>query len=110
MLSTRVRLDYMPRFKGLNGGTLLQLGMTFRSERLDARLQIAAHSMSPGRSAFIARPGAGSFELFSAVYGKGSDIAIRVQWWMTRRLAVFAYHGSAPARADRVYLGLRGRL
>jgi len=110
LLSTKIRLDYMPPVGEVGDGTLLLVGMGVRTKRLDARLQIAAHSIPRGRSAFIARPGVGSFELFSAVYGKGSDVSIRVQLWVTERIALFGYHGSSPARRNRVYLGIRGRL
>jgi hypothetical protein len=100
------RIEHMPRIGRVGPGTLLSLVMEVATRRVEARVQLSAHALSPGRRAFVSRPGVGPFESLAPLYGDGSDLSVRlrVAAWEGARFVVF--YGSPWLEAARVYLGV----
>jgi hypothetical protein len=107
-LQCRARIDYLAPVAGKPGGTILLLGIGFKSARFDARVQAVGHSLPPGRAAYITRPGIGSFELFSGLYGTGSDLAVRLRCVLGYGVSAVLFNGSSTA-GTRAYLGIECR-
>jgi hypothetical protein len=101
-----MRVDYIPGMDGTGPAILLVLSTEVVTERVDWRLQLAVHELSPGRRAFIWRPGIGSFENFASLYSNGSDLA----WSIRVRLAgagrFVASYGSAWPDRNSLNLGI----
>ncbi len=104
----QMRLDYLPPLSGIDKGTVLLLGVGLSSSRVDARLQAVGHSLPRGRAAYITRPGVGTFELFSGLYGEGSDLSVRLRWRVGWGTSLVFFHGSSGA-GSRAYLGVECR-
>jgi hypothetical protein len=87
----------------LTAGSSVQLG----SWRIDVRF--SGFSLDPGVRGYISRPGVATFEHVSAVFGRGSDGAVRVRLavrpgWSISGLAVSGTRGE-----DRAYIALGAR-
>jgi hypothetical protein len=104
----RARLDYLFAGSGNPAGAALLLGIGLSSRRVDASVQAVGHSLPPGRAAYVTRPGVGSFELFSGLYGTGSDLSMRVRFALGGGVSIVVYNGSNGS-ATRVYLSLEMR-
>ena len=87
----------------------LSIVVTARADlgRLQATGQVAAYSLGKSQGLFISRPGIGNFEMFSSVYGRGSDIALRLCFKLTRALSLLVYHGEPWLKEQRTYLGIQ---
>ena len=107
-LCSSVRVDVLPGHVG-NRGVVIVLSTELVGERVDGRLQVAAHSLPPGRPAFLWRPGVGAYECFAPLYGDGSDVAFRGGFRLTGGARVLVFYGSSWSGAARVYLGLEYR-
>lgn len=105
-----VRLDYAPGREWRSGGLLLAITTRMLVGRLDARLQVSAYSFPSGRRGFISRPGVGAWEWFSIVYGRGSDVAVRIRLSVTEHVSLIGYYGEPWLNEGRVYIGARVRL
>lgn len=79
-------------------------------KRFETRWQTAAYSLGPGQGALITRPGVGSFESFSSVYGGGSDNAIRIRVRLSPDLLLTAYLGEPWQKQQRLYVGASATL
>ncbi len=102
---TAVRIDYLPRTNGAGQGVLVALSTEFATGRADARLSLSGHSLAAGRPAFVSRPGLGPCEWFGSVYGRGSDLAVRLRVRLTHTVRVLAFYGSSWRGAERLYVG-----
>jgi hypothetical protein len=108
VISHRLRLDYSTRWDGARG-VLVSAGSTLAARKLEARWQVSAYSIPQGSRAYVTRPGISSFEFFSAVYGGGSDVSVRLRWRLSQGLTIIVYHGAAWLKESRFYLGLEWR-
>lgn len=108
-LSHSVVVDYRPR--GRWGADGLSIIVTARADlgRLQASGQVAAYSLGQGQGVFIARPGIGNFEGVSSIYGRGSDVALRLRLQLTRGLSLLGYYGEPWLKDHRTYLGVQFR-
>ncbi|MCK5406342.1 MAG: hypothetical protein KAJ37_02755, partial [Candidatus Krumholzibacteria bacterium] len=106
-LSHTVVVDYRPRQRWRADG--LTIIVTARADlgRLRASGQVAAYSLAKGQGVFISRPGVGSFEGFSSIYGRGSDVALRFRLRLKEGLSLVGYYGEPWLKEHRTYLGVR---
>jgi len=102
-------LEYFP-VKGRADGALLTLATTARSGRLELSGRMSAYHIPKGRVGFISRPGVGTFEFFSSVYGRGSDLSIRARAEVSRAIRLEVYFGTPWGKEARAYAALRLRL
>lgn len=98
----RLRLDYLP---GGGDSMLAGVGSRMVLGMLEVEWRFAAYALRRGQQGFIARPGPGPFELFGSVYGRGSDVAVRLRARLFHGLRVFAYYGGPYLKSPRVYVG-----
>jgi len=108
-VSSSVRADFLPTCGGAGHGVVLVLSTEIASGSVDARLQVAAHSLPTGRSATVWRPGVGPFEWFAPLYGKGSDVALRAGVRVGRAARFVFFYGSSWSGTARAYAGLEYR-
>jgi hypothetical protein len=107
--SHRLRVDYATGRRRGSDGVLLSFGSRFDTGRFETRWQVSAYSITPGGRGYVTRPGIGSFEFFSTVYGGGSDVSVRLRWRVLDGLSIVVYHGAAWSKEKRTYLGLDWR-
>jgi len=108
-VNTSARIEYLPRIDDIAPGVLLGVATELTTERVEARVQLTAHSLPPGRRGFASRPGVGPFESLAPLYGKGSDLSVRLRArvWGSATLVVF--YGSAWSEEERLYIGAEYR-
>jgi len=104
--SNRLRVDYVTGRRRGSDGVLVSFGSRFDTGRFEAQSQVSASSITPGGRGYVTRPGIGSFEFFSTVYGGGSDVSVRLRWRLLDGLSVLVYHGAAWLKEKRTYIGL----
>jgi hypothetical protein len=100
-------LDYRPGIRWDSAGLGVSVATRATLGRLQARWQVTAYSLRPGQSRFVTRPGIGTFEWFSTVYGRGSDVAMRVRWRLRDDLFVLGYYGEPWLKEPRAYVGMQ---
>ena len=100
-----LRLDVLPGGAQTRSGTLVSLGTRVAAGRLRVDWRVSTYSIPPGRQSSIARPGLGSFELFSAVYGTGTDVSVRFRWRLLAPLTISGYYGERSSGTRRAYIG-----
>jgi hypothetical protein len=103
--SHTIALDYRPGQPWRSEGLSLSVATEVAWRRLEAAWQLTAYAMAPGQSRLVTRPGVGTFEWVSWVYGTGSDVALRVRLRVTRDLALTGYYGQPWLKDERVYIG-----
>ena len=108
-LNASARIEYLPRIDEIGSGVLLSLATELVTGRIEARVQLSAHSLPRGRRGFASRPGIGPFEFLAPLYGDGSDLSMRLRArvWGAAKLVVF--YGSPWLGAERLYLGAEYR-
>jgi hypothetical protein len=104
-----VRLDYLPPTREAGPGVVMCVSTEFVSDRFDARIQTAAHSLPPGRSVVLWRPGVGPFEWLASFYGCGSDLALRARIRVAGGARVVVFYGSSWRAVNRAYAGVEYR-
>jgi hypothetical protein len=108
-LSHAVVVDYRPRRRWCADGLSIIVTARANLGRLQASGQVAAYSLGQGQGVFIARPGIGNFEGVSSIYGRGSDVALRLRLRLTRGLSLLGYYGEPWLKEHRTYLGVQFR-
>jgi hypothetical protein len=106
-LSHAVVVDYRPRRRWCVDGLTIVVTGRANLGCLQASWQVAAYSLRKGQGVFISRPGIGSFEGFSSVYGAGSDVALRLRLRLKRGLSLIGYYGEPWLKEHRTYLGVQ---
>ncbi|MCZ6767536.1 MAG: hypothetical protein O7D32_11470 [bacterium] len=103
-------VEYFPgRFRRTDG-VLLTLASTAMSGRVELSWRMSAYDIPAGRVGFISRPGIGTFEFFSSVYGRGSDVSVRARLAVSKAIRLEIYVGAPWQKHARAYAGLRIRL
>ena len=103
-------VEYFPgRFRRTDGA-LLTVSSAATSGRAELAWRISAYDIPVGRVGFISRPGIGTFEFFSSVYGRGSDVSARARLAVSKVIRLEIYVGAPWGKHPRTYLGLRVRL
>ncbi|MFQ5511025.1 MAG: hypothetical protein ACE5EO_04185 [Candidatus Krumholzibacteriia bacterium] len=105
-----LRVEYVPPVAGRGAGLVLAVAGSAELGRLSAAWRITAYSLPPGQLSFLTRPGAGPFEVFSTVAGKGSDVATRLRLRIAPGLRLFLYYGVPNLKEQRTYLGMHLRV
>jgi len=106
-LSHAVVVDYRPQRRWRTEGLTIIVTARANFGRLQASGQVAAYSLGRGQGVFISRPGIGSFEGLSSVYGSGSDVALRFRLRLNGALSLTGYYGEPWLKEQRVYLGVQ---
>jgi hypothetical protein len=104
-LSHTVTLDYRPGRRWNSEGFSLTVGTGVNVGRLEARWQATAYSLASGQSRLITRPGVGTFEWISTVYGTGSDVSVRVRLRLWHDLFLLGFYGLPWLKEGRAYVG-----
>lgn len=105
VLTHTITLDYRPRRRWHSEGLGLVVATEASFGRLETTWQLAAYSMGPGQRRLLTRPGVGSLEWASWVYGKGSDVSLRVRLRVAEKLFLMGYYGEPWLKPHRVYIG-----
>lgn len=95
----RMRADIVER------GVVVAAGSRLEAGRVTAEWRAAAYALPPGRPAWVTRPGPGPFERFSSVYGRGSDLGVRIRFRLFSHSLLEAYYGRPYLNAARFYVG-----
>jgi hypothetical protein len=99
----RIRVDYLP---GGGDGVMMLVGTRARLAMVELEWRLSAYSLERGQAAFVSRPGVGPFELFSGLYGRGTDLSLRLRAQLGAGLRVSGYYGRPHLKPPRAYLGL----
>jgi hypothetical protein len=94
------RLDEGFRRAGLVAGVFSRLCLGGG----EAVLSVTNYSLETGRSGFLVRPGIGSFEYLSVVYGDGSDISLRIRYEIRPSLIITGFYGQPWNKEPRMYV------
>lgn len=100
-----VRSDYYPSLDG-RGGILLSAGSDIFWRRWQLSWRVSAYDVPTGYRGFIGRPGIGPFEQVRTVVGRGSDVALRIRFWVTNGLELSGFCGAGSSVPPRAYLSL----
>lgn len=103
-------VEYFPGRFHQTDGALLTLASTAVSGRVELSWRMSAYDIPAGRVGFISRPGIGTFEFFSSVYGRGSDVSVRARVAVSKAIRLEVYVGAPWQKHARAYAGLRMRL
>jgi hypothetical protein len=99
----RLRVDYLP---GGGDGVVIMVGSRATVWRCEFEWRLSAYSLAQGQAAFVSRPGVGPFEVFSGLYGQGSDLALRLRAQLRTGVRLTGYYGRPHLKGARAYLGL----
>jgi hypothetical protein len=105
--SHAVVVDYRPGKRWSSDGLTVIITAKADLWRLQATGQVAAYSLAAGQGVFISRPGIGSLERLSSVYGAGSEVALRFRLRLAEGLCLLGYYGEPWLRERRMYVGLQ---
>ncbi|UCH83383.1 MAG: hypothetical protein JSW50_13130 [Candidatus Latescibacterota bacterium] len=108
-VSHSLRLEYATGRRRGSDGVLASLGSRITVMGLALAWQVSAYSITPGGRGYVTRPGVGSYESFALVYGKGSDVSVRLRCQLAGGLNLLLYHGAVWTGQKRTYAGLDWR-
>lgn len=103
------RIDHTPACDGAGAGTVVALTSVIQSARAEARIALAGHALGAGRRGWISRPGVGAFEWFGTLWGRGSDLSMRLRVHLTSTSGVVLFYGSSWRGDTRWYAGAECR-
>jgi hypothetical protein len=70
-------------------------------------LKFQSYVLEPGDPIMLFRPGVGAFEHWSLVYGRGSDLCVRVAAALGSGITLSGYAGKPWRKSERIYAAIR---
>ncbi|MFH1755611.1 MAG: hypothetical protein ABIA59_07885, partial [Candidatus Latescibacterota bacterium] len=106
-LSHRAHMELRLTGEGRLAGMTASSGGGFSCRWGEIAYRLTNYSLRTPACGYVSRPGIGPFEHMSFVYGKGSDVSLRLKLWFCSWFEILVYYGQPWQKEERLYVGIK---